>query len=133
MYFDDAESLVKRRFIGSQFMGTATAAETLDSFKEDHCDLDYVHNMIQISMAWPNVNRKMVEIANEQQRTPQTNSNEHRKEQDPDAPSLLEMGSCGLHVLHGAYKTAQSVTSWKLDKFLKNCFSIFKKSPARRS
>ena len=75
----------------------------------------------------------MVEIANEQQRTPQTNSNGHRKEQDPDAPSLLEMGSCGLHVLHGAYKTAQSVTSWKLDKFLKNYFSIFKKSPARRS
>ena len=51
MYFDDAESLVKRRYIGSQFMGTATAAETLDSFKEGHCDLDYVHNMIQISMA----------------------------------------------------------------------------------
>ena len=23
-------------------MGTATAAETLDSFKEVHCDLDYV-------------------------------------------------------------------------------------------
>ena len=46
---------------------------------------------------------------------------------------LLEMGSCGLHVLHGVYKTAQSVTSWKLDKFLKNCFFILKKSPAWRS
>ena len=46
---------------------------------------------------------------------------------------LQEMGSCGLHVFHGAYKAAQSVTSWKLDNFLKNCFCIFKKSPARRS
>ena len=57
-------------------MGTATAAETLDSFKEVYCDLDYVHNMIQISLDGLNVNWKMVEIANE-----------HHKEQDPDAPS----------------------------------------------
>ena len=46
---------------------------------------------------------------------------------------LLEMGSCGLHVIHGAYKTPQFVASWKLGKFLKNCFSIFKKSPTRRA
>ena len=46
--------------------------------------------------------------------------------------SVIARGSCGLHVLHGVYKTAQSVTPWKLDRFL-NCFSIFKKSLARRS
>ena len=44
IYFDDAGSLVKRRYIGSQFTGTATAAETLDSFRAVHCHLDYVHN-----------------------------------------------------------------------------------------
>ena len=58
--------------------------------------------MIQISIDGPNVNWKMVEVANE-----------HHKEQDPDAPLLLEMGSCGPYVLHGTYKAAQSVTSWK--------------------
>ena len=78
--------------------------------------------MIQILMNEPNINWKMLKIANE-----------HHKEQNPDAPSLLEMRSCGLYVLHGAYKTAQSVISWKLDRFLKNCFSISKKSSARRS
>ena len=78
--------------------------------------------MIRISIDGANVNWKMVEIVNE-----------HCKEQDPDALPLLEMGSCGLHVLHGVYKTAQSVTSRKLDKFIKNSFSIFKKSPARRA
>ena len=35
--------------------------------------------------------------------------------------------------MHGAYKTALSTTDWKLDKFLKACYSIFKKSPARRA
>ena len=29
----------------------------------------------------------------------------YRKIEDPKAPSLLNIGSCGLHVLHGAYKT----------------------------
>ena len=52
--------------------------------------------MIQILMDGPNINWKMLKIANE-----------HHKEQDPDAPSLLEMRRCGLYVLHGAYKTAQ--------------------------
>ena len=104
----------RNSYIWSQFMGTPTAVETFDSFKV-LCNLNYVHNMIQISMKEPNVNWKMIDIANE-----------HCKEQDLDAPSLLEIGSCGLHVFHGAYETAQSVTSWKLNKFLKNCFSIFK-------
>ena len=46
-------------------------------------------------MDGPNVNWKMVKIAKK-----------YNKEQDPDTPSLKEMGSCGLHVFHGAYKTA---------------------------
>ena len=49
------------------------------SFKELHCDLD-VHNMIQISVDEPIVNWKMVVTVNK-----------HCKEQDPDAPSLLEI------------------------------------------
>ena len=65
-----------------------------DDAESLHMSTLHVHNMIQISMDAPNVNWKMVEIANE-----------HHKEQDPDALSLLETGSCGLHVLHGAYKT----------------------------
>ena len=51
--------------------------------------------MIKILMDGPNVNWKMVKIAKK-----------YHKKRDPDAPSLIEMGSCGLHVFHGAYKTA---------------------------
>ena len=45
-------------------------------------------------MDGPNVNWKMVKIAKK-----------YNKEQDPDTPSLKEMGSCGLHVFHGAYNS----------------------------
>ena len=34
-------------------------------------------------------------------------------------------------MLHGAYQTAQFKTDWNLDKVLKNCFSIFRKSTKR--
>ena len=42
------------------------------------------------------------------------------------------IGSCGLHVLHGAFGTAQTKSEWNIDKFCKAIYSIFKKSPARR-
>ena len=46
-------------------MGTATGAETLDSFKEVHCDLDDVHSKIQFSMDCPNVSWKTVKVTSE--------------------------------------------------------------------
>ena len=40
------------------------------------------------------------------------------KEEDPNAPSLLNIGTCVLHVLHGAYKTVHSKVDWDIDKTL---------------
>ena len=58
---------------------------------------------------------------------------EYRKIEDPNAPDLIIIGSCGIHVLHGAYQTAHGVTDWEVGKTLKAAHGIFKKSPARRS
>ena len=46
---------------------------------------------------------------------------------------LLELVSCGLHVLHGAYQSAPFKTDWNLDKVLIKFYSILKKSNAKRS
>ena len=73
-------------------------------------------------MDGPNVNWKMIDLIKEEKR-----------EFDSEKPALLNIGSCGHHVLHGAYKTTLSTTDWKLDKVLKACYSIFKKSPVRRA
>ena len=73
---------------------------------------------MQLSVEGPNVNWK-TEIVKEYQ--------EH---DDPDGPDLIEIGSCGLHVLHGAYRAAQKATDWNLDKLLKAIYSIFELSPA---
>lgn len=50
IYFDDESKRLKRLYIGTQFMGTATTKETLETFEELHGKLDDAHNMIQILM-----------------------------------------------------------------------------------
>ena len=50
IYFDDESKRLKMLYIGTQFMGTATAKETLETFEELHGKLDDAHNMIQTLM-----------------------------------------------------------------------------------
>ena len=50
---------------------------------------------------------------------------------DPQAPELFDVGTCGLHIIHGAFKTGMLATSWKLDQFLRAAFNLFNESPAR--
>ena len=121
IFFDSNKQEVVRSFIGSHFMGYARAEDTFASLKEVHKDLDLVHNLVQVSVDCPNINWKTVEIIED-----------HRKIQDPNCPNLIVIGSCGLHVLHGAYGAGQNATDWSLDKFLKVIYSMFKMAPARR-
>lgn len=53
--------------------------------------------------------------------------------EEKEFPGLLEIGSCGLHVIHGAFKTGmESQADWKLKKIFKAMFYLFHDSPARR-
>ena len=45
---------------------------------------------------------------------------------------LIFVGTCGLHVIHGAFKTGAESTDWKIKKILKAAFQILPDSPARR-
>ena len=81
-----------------------------------------IKNLVQISMDGPNINWKFLEIAIEERKN------------EAMFPELLNIGSCGLHVLHGAYEMGECATEWNLSKScLKPSFSIFNESPARRA
>ena len=54
---------------------------------------------------------------------------EEMKKQGGD---VLELGSCGLHIIHGAYRAGIEATGWGTEEFLKGLYYIFKDSPARR-
>ena len=40
-------------------------------------------------------------------------------------PALISIGSCGLHVIHGAFKTGMETTNWNIKKTLGGAFYIF--------
>ena len=46
--------------------------------------------------------------------------------------SLVDIGSCCLHIVHGAFKTGAEKSEWGLKKFLKAAYTILHDSPARR-
>ena len=45
---------------------------------------------------------------------------------------LINIGSCGLHTIHGAFKTGFEKSAWKIKKILKGAYYVFHDSPAKR-
>ena len=116
LFYDEGTKRVKRVYIGSQFMSKSKHEDLVEEFKSSHKELDLVNDLIQISMDGPHVNwcfhRALSEL---------------RKAENPDAPDLLEIGSCGLHVVHGSFGTGVKETDWAMGKKLKAAWTIFKK------
>ena len=107
-YFKDGE--VKSRYLSSGFLGHTTAKDLKRALEECTEKLDLT-NLIQVSMDGPNINWKMLDLIVEDR-----NSNE-------TYPNLLDVGSCSLHVVHGAFITGMKQTGWGIDLLLKSLYS----------
>ena len=70
-------------------------------------------------MDTPNTNWKVMELLDNDRK-------------DNDSPTILNIGSCGLHVIHGALKFGVEATDWALNKILRAMWKLFNDSPARR-
>ena len=115
-------TLIERCYIGPEFRGHASNKDIFAEFKKSHEGLDITHNTFQISIAGPSMNWAIVDVVCE-----------YRMLEDLNAPELLNIGPCGIHVLHGAYQTAHGTNDWEVGKTLKADHSVFKTSAARRS
>ena len=109
---------VVTRYYGSAFLGHATAEDMVASFENSTADLA-TSNMLQLSMDGPNVNWKCHRVIDAQMK------------RDSNV-SLIDIGSCGLHIVPGAFKKATKASTWEVDEFLKSLFWLFKDTPARR-
>ena len=49
-----------------------------------------------------------------------------------DYLSLIDIGSCSLHVVHGAFRTGVQKTKWSIDGILRALYNLFNDSPAKR-
>ena len=117
-YFDEALNAVSTRYFTSAFLGHATAVLMVEAFM-DKCHSLNMTRMIQLSMDGPNVNwsfykKLMAEV------------------HETDGKRLVDLGSCGLHVVHNAFKAGFEATTWDLRSFLCALHRIFHESPARR-
>ena len=45
---------------------------------------------------------------------------------------LYNIGSCGLHSIHGTFETGMIFCGWEINKIMKSVHKLFDKFPARR-
>ena len=110
---------IESRYITSLFLGHTTAKDLKKKFKETTEQLD-LKKLIQISMDGPNVNWKLLDSIAEDR-----SSNEQY-------PIMLNVGTCSLHVVHGAFRNGMKQTNWGIDLLLKSLHSLFNETSARR-
>ncbi|CAL1672084.1 unnamed protein product [Lasius platythorax] len=77
--------------------------------------------MTQISMDGPNVNFKFLRDL----KLDLSSDSENKK--------LLDLGSCGLHTMHCAFKAGINATKWNIIEFLRALHSLFKNVSARKA
>jgi len=119
-YFDDAANQVIKKYLTSVFLGRATATDLLAKFKEGIASLPR-SKLMQISMDGPSVNWSFLD------------KYEEDLTQEDIAEKLLHIGSCGLHVVNGAFQTGHQQSGWKINRVLRAMYRLFKDVPARRA
>jgi len=75
--------------------------------------------LFQISMDGPNVNLKFFREFSSQFKE----NNNH---------SLVDIGSCCLHVINGSFARGAEKSEWSLKKLLKGAYHLLHNTPARR-
>lgn len=76
-------------------------------------------NLVQISMDGPNVNWKFHRIM-------------QGKLFEQHGTTIMNLGSCGLHITHNAFKAGSKASEWNVSSLLSSMYYMFKDSPARR-
>ena len=117
-FFNENTGQVETRYFDSRFLKRPNSINLLDILLEGLSPLD-MDKMIQLSMDGPNVNwdvLKRLSLSSEEK----------------DSSKLINIGSCGLHVVHGALQTGTVATGWDINKVLHAMWKIFDESPARR-
>ena len=52
--------------------------------------------------------------------------------QEEYSTSLINIGSCGLHIVHNAFKAGVTASGWIISSFLTSLYYLFNDLPARR-
>ena len=117
-FWNDEKKQVVVRYFDSQYLGHTRDNDLLSKMKMSLARL-CSSNILQISMDGPSTNWCLFEKLLLE-----------RHKNDPDLPTLVNVGSCGLHVVHGGFKSGVEVTGWNTDSVLRSLYFLLKDSLA---
>ncbi|GBM66403.1 hypothetical protein AVEN_274342-1 [Araneus ventricosus] len=112
------QNRVSTIYFNSVFLGHSKSSDIFEEFISAIAKLKF-SKTIQISMDGPNVNWKFYSMLQDY----------YFKE---FGKNLLNIGSCGLHIMHNAFKAGCIASTWGIGDFLTSLYYLFKNSPARR-
>ena len=110
---------VKSHYWDSRFMAHSAHQELLLHFNYSIASINSAKTL-QVSMGGPTVNQKFYSKLVEQ-----------RKE--ISAPGMIDIVSCGLHILHGAFKIVLETPCWVLKSVLERAHTVLHDTPAHRA
>ena len=110
--------MIASRYHTTYFLGHAKATDMLEKLRDSCSDLQK-QSLLQISMDGPNVNWKLYNLF-------------QAEIQKETSMQLLNVGSCGLHIVHNALKAGHTKAKWEADSWTRSLQWLFKDSPARR-
>lgn len=114
---------VETRYLTSTFLESATAENLRTAFVDTIKQMELkLENIIQISLDGPNVNIKFLRDIKE---FIQLENNEETQ--------ILDTGTCSLHIVQGAYKTAHNKVGFEIHDFLRTIYYLFNDFPSRRA
>ena len=108
--WDFTENKFQVRFWNSVFFGHGTHVDLLRNFSDGVEGFD-LSKMIQVSMDGP-VNLKFLEVLK-------------KSREESVLPKVIDIGSCNLHLVHGAFKTGVKSTGWNIKSLMKGAWVHF--------
>ena len=117
-YWNEVAKQINTPFFDSQFLKRPNAKNLFDCLMSSLKNL-LLERLLQLSMDGPNTNWSVLKLLQEDRC-------------EKDYPNIIDIGSCSLHVVHGAFKSGIEATNWDLKKTMKAMWKIFDDSPARR-
>ena len=117
-YWNEAAKQVNTRFFDSQFLKRPNVTNLFDCLTSSLKNL-LLERLLQSSMDGPNTNWSVLKLL-------------HEDRCEKDYPNITDIGSCSLHVVHGAFKSGIEAKNCDLKKIMKAMWKIFDGSPARR-
>ena len=115
-FWNASKELAEIRYRSSQFLRGTEADEILEKFETGVSKkIRRANDLLQVAS---NVNLLFLKLYEE-------------KRCLNKLPALLDIGTCGIHIIHGSLKNAEKASEWDTGKVLKSMSKILVDFPAR--